>query len=241
MATPSIPQGSPPGRGDHPPVLRDRRRLRPSQPTRKALRLPQAAFGLRDPHPHALPAAPRGRIRTLLLARSRPLLLPPLPGGRGLLPVLVAPQGAAQAEAILGALEAGDPARADGGPRDLARGFDPALGAASEAGRTVGGLRGRRLGEAGFLLGLRGEAAHAVRRQPGAYLLRADSRQRGGGRTERRTLGRVEPPGRRGGARPQGIQGPRLPERTIGEGLGRVRDLAGYRVGPVARRGQAAE
>src|ERR671910_770123 len=51
------PRGRPLGRGDHCPVLRDRRHLPPPQSQRPALRIPQAALGPGGHHPRAVPTA----------------------------------------------------------------------------------------------------------------------------------------------------------------------------------------
>src|SRR5215208_8197878 len=79
----AYPRTRPPGRGAHHPVLRSRRRLHPPQSQRVALRIPQAAFGLRDPHTRPLPAVARDRVRTRFLARGRSLFLSPLSGNGG--------------------------------------------------------------------------------------------------------------------------------------------------------------
>src|ERR687897_441801 len=81
-AYPTVP---PPGRGYNRFVLPDRRRLPTPQPQRAPLRVPQETLGLGGHHPRALSTTARDRVRTLLLARGHPLLLPPFPrGGRSL-------------------------------------------------------------------------------------------------------------------------------------------------------------
>src|SRR5829696_8920576 len=74
------------GRGPHRPVLPHRRRLRPPQPRREALRASQAACRLGGHRARALPAAEGGGERALLPAGHRAVLLPPVPRGGGLYP-----------------------------------------------------------------------------------------------------------------------------------------------------------
>src|SRR5918999_1468856 len=155
------PRGRPLGRGDHCPVLRDRRHLPPPQSQRPALRIPQAALGPGGPHPRAVPTASWCGVLPRLLARSRPLLLPPLPRrGRPCSFLFSSPHP--QAQAIPRTLEADRRGGAGRRARNLAHRFDPALGNAPQRGFSIRGLRGRGLGAVGLLQRLWGEASPLV-------------------------------------------------------------------------------
>src|SRR5215204_5491795 len=110
------------GRGPHRPVLPHRRRLRPPQPEREALRASQAACRLGGHRARALPAAEGGGERALLPAGHRAVLLPPVPRGGGTLSFLVPPKGE-EAQALFGAPQTGDRSRAGGRSGDLACGL----------------------------------------------------------------------------------------------------------------------
>src|SRR5919107_3899313 len=100
--TQPYPTPRPNGRGPHRPLLPDRRCLRPPQPQREVLRIHKAALGLGGHNPRPLAAASRRGVRALLFARCPEVLLPPVPGGRGASPFLVASQGE-EAQALFGA------------------------------------------------------------------------------------------------------------------------------------------
>src|ERR671912_738271 len=230
--SPPHPVVGPPGRGTHRLVLPNRRRLLPDQPAWSPLRLPQGALRLGDPHPRPLPAAQRHRVRTLFPARGLPLLLPPVPGDRRLLAILV-PSSRAQAQALLGALAARDLGRTGGRARDDGDRLDPPFGPPSAPGQPVGGrFRGGGVGEVGIVRRLRGEAAPHLRDQPGAHLLRTDARERGGRILDRGTAGRGWHGGGRGtGGSEEAARGPGLPEPGASGGTGRGGDRAGHQRG----------
>src|SRR5215203_1538390 len=133
------------GRGPHRPVLPHRRRLRPPQPEREALRASQAACRLGGHRARALPAAEGRGERALLPAGRRAVLLAPVPRGGGALSFLVPPKGE-EAQALLGAPQAGDRSRASGRTGDLACGLYLAGSPASAPGFPVCGFRRGRVG-----------------------------------------------------------------------------------------------
>src|SRR5215204_1431709 len=177
------------GRSANRALLPRRRRLPNPQPPPQALRVPQEALGLGGHLACAPAAAPWRGERALVLARCAEVLLPPVPRGSGDVPFLLQPAGE-ETQALPGAPAAADRPRARRRPRDPRGGFDAAFGVAPAPGRAVGGLRGSGLGEVGFVQRLRGQAAPALRYQPGSRLLRAHPRQRGGRLPERGTRSR---------------------------------------------------
>src|SRR5918993_1067787 len=117
------PTARPNGRGPDRPVLPHRRRLRPSQPERGALRIAQAALGLGDHHPRPPAAASWGGVGALLLARHPEVFLSPVSGG-GRAPSFLVPPPGEEAQALLGASAAGGGGGTGRRPRDADRGLD---------------------------------------------------------------------------------------------------------------------
>src|SRR5918994_5545213 len=149
------------GRGPERPLLPRGRRLRPSQPPRSKLRVPQAALRLGGHHACALPAVAGRGERTLVPARRPEVFRSPVPRCGGAAPFLVSSTGK-EAQALPGAPAAGDPLRGDRGPGDLARRLDAAFGFASQTGASGGGGPRSRMGQVGFLQRLRRKAAPAL-------------------------------------------------------------------------------
>src|SRR3954454_12323180 len=100
-----------------------------STPVLSAMNPYKAPLGLGSHHARALPAAARGGKRTLVLARRRAVLLPPVPRGGGTAPFLVASAGE-EAQALFGTPAQGGPLRDGRGPGDAARRLHAAFGLA---------------------------------------------------------------------------------------------------------------
>ncbi len=104
--TPPYPTSRQHRRGRDRPVLPGRRRLRPAQPARAVLRVPQEALRFGGPRPRLVPAASGSGVRALVLARRREVLLSPLPRGSEASPLLLQP-AREEAAALPGASTAG--------------------------------------------------------------------------------------------------------------------------------------
>src|SRR5215217_3314031 len=219
------------GRSGKRALLPRRRRLPNPQPPPQALRVPQEALGLGGHLACAPAAAPWRAERALVLARCAEVLLPPVRRGSGDVPFLLQPAGE-ETQALPGAPAAADRPRARRRARDPRGGFDAAFGVAPAPGRAVAGLRGSGLGEVGFVQRLRGQAAPALRYQPGSRLLRAHPRQRGGRLPDRGTRSRG---GFGGRGSKEALRGPGLPQRGAGGCPGRNGDPARERTLPTAR------
>ena len=177
-----------PGRSDHHLVLPDRRPLPNPQPARISTR-PSRGSRTRRSSPWRSSSNCGGGIRTLLLARGRPLLLPALPWGRRP-PSLLVPPLRAQAQAIPRTPEARRRARVGGRSlktlivdSTLLEVLHPRLVP------KVGGVRWSFLGEVGHLQRLWDQAAPALRHEPCSHLLRAHPGQRRGCSPDQRALG----------------------------------------------------